>query len=248
SRFDLIFLLIDKPDMENDRRLAGEIIKRHWIGGSIISRKEGKNINTKDADIDDIEFENVTPEIEKELLRKYIAYSKMNCFPILTKEAREEIVNFYVDLRESNQNSIIGERKQASIPLTARQLEALVRIAEASARMRLSQEATEQDARFAIELMRYSLEQTSRDEMGNIDIDGIFGSGSKSQMDTMMVVVDLIRSLESESKEGTAKKSDLIERAKEVNLDQIDLDNYLNKLRDEGSIYEPKTNHYSFLR
>lgn len=248
SRFDLIFLLIDKPDMENDRRLAGEIIKRHWMGEALISRREGKSIDTKDIDIDDLEFEKVSPEIETDLLRKYIAYAKKECFPILTLEAREEIVNFYVDLRESNQNSIIGERRQVSIPLTARQLEALVRIAEASARMRLSPEATEQDARFAIELMRFSLEQTARDEMGNIDIDGIFGSGSKTQMDTMLVVVDLIRSLESQSKEGIAKKSDLIERAKEVNLDPIDLENYLKKLREEGSIYEPKTNHYSFLR
>ncbi len=71
-------------------------------------------------------------DIEPDLLRKYVAYAKRNCFPTMTEEAKSRIEDFYVDLR------LKGQDEDAPVPVTARKLEALVRLAEASARIRLS--------------------------------------------------------------------------------------------------------------
>lgn len=248
SRFDLIFTMMDIPDPEHDRILANAVVRRHKLGEIKLSRNENRKGNERQGDVDDEEYEKAKPQIPPILLRKYVAYSKRESNPVLTKEAMDEIIDFYVNLREKNSNSILGSGEQTSVSLTARQLEALIRLAEASSRMRLGKTVEKQDAKLAIDLMEYSLNQTARDEAGNIDIDGIFGSGSRKQRDIMGDIIDFIKDLESESKEGYAQRNDLIERARSINIDPMELDNYLSKLKDEGSIFEPRTNTYRFLR
>jgi len=120
SRFDLIFVIEDKPDPEKDKSLAGHILRIH------------KN--------NSIPF-----EIDPELLRKYIAFARKEVQPKLTQEAIRVLQEFYVGMRGG-----IDDEEDAPVPITARQLEALVRLSEASARIRLGQEVTDYDAKRAI--------------------------------------------------------------------------------------------------
>ena len=102
----------------------------------------------------------IESEINNKLLRKYIAYAKQNIKPILTDGAVEEIKRFYVNLRNAGQSS---EETIKPIPISARQLEALVRLSEASAKVRLSKEVKRKDAKRAIEILTYCLNQVGID-------------------------------------------------------------------------------------
>jgi len=120
SRFDLIFPVTDKPDKERDDEMAGHILEVHKYG-AMFSHDE------------QVEMDKITPAIPPDFMRKYIAYAKRNVFPVLSEEAIERIKNYYVDMRA---------KAKETIPFTPRQLEAFIRIAEASERMRLSNVVT----------------------------------------------------------------------------------------------------------
>ena len=108
SRFDLIFVIEDKPSREKDSELAEHILKTH-------------------------QFNTVDYEIEPELLRKYIAYARKNVNPRLTEDANNVLKEFYVSTRNSN------PEEQGAVPITARQLEAIIRLSEASAKIKLKE-------------------------------------------------------------------------------------------------------------
>ena len=78
--------------------------------------------------------------IDLELLRKYIAYAKTHCFPVMTPEARDYIAKFYVSTRNA------GSKVKDSVPVTVRALHAARRLATAHARMRLSSTVDLKDA------------------------------------------------------------------------------------------------------
>ena len=95
--------------------------------------------------------------------------------------------NYYVDFRGSSQDSV---------PFTPRQLEAFVRLAEASARIRLSQEATVEDAKRAIGIIDSYLRRVGTDkETGKFDIDIIATGISHSQHDRMRIILDIIQKI-----------------------------------------------------
>lgn len=243
SRFDLIFTITDEPKVNEDRRLANAVLERHWIGELKMSESIGDTrLQTIIESGEDL-LEKVKPHFDPEILRKYVAYAKRECFPVLTDEARQEIMEFYVNLRADN--ATFGSETGGSVALTARQLEALVRMAEASARIRLSNNVSKQDARMAIELMRFSLKDVAMTESGTYDIDGVLGGGFKSQKDKMYEIVRIIK--DNKKEEGRITKKDLVTRAAEINIDEHELEGYLKKLQDEGAIFEPRTGEYSVL-
>ncbi|MEN6593026.1 MAG: minichromosome maintenance protein MCM, partial [Methanobacterium sp.] len=167
SRFDLIFVIEDKPDPDRDKRLAGHILRIH------------KNTS--------IPF-----EIDPELLRKYIAYARKEVHPKLTQEAMRVLEEFYVGMRGG-----VDDEEDAPVPITARQLEALVRLSEASARIRLSPEVTDYDAKRAISLEQKCLKQVGYDpETGKVDIDKVEGRTPKSDRDKYRLISETIKRLE----------------------------------------------------
>lgn len=127
------------------------------------------------------------PKIDPELLRKYISYARQKCFPILTDEAMKTISEFYVGLRDQG-------RGKGTYAATARQLEGLVRLSEASARVRLSDTVEIEDAERAIRLVKKSLEETVTDpETGNIDIDIVTSGITQSKQNAISIVMRLIK-------------------------------------------------------
>jgi DNA replicative helicase MCM subunit Mcm2 (Cdc46/Mcm family) len=208
SRFDLIFFVRDS--LEETQEVARHILN------TVVSP------------------EKTVPEIDPDLLRKYIAYARQRVVPSLTEEAKERIERFYVEMREMARSA-----EDVPIPLTARQLWAIVRIARAAARVRLSEETTLEDVERAIRLIKTSLKQAGLDlETGRVDIDKIMVGVTKSQRDRITRILEIIREIEREY--GSAKKSEIIDRAAEVGIPEVEAEKAIEKLRKDGHIYDPR--------
>lgn len=176
----------------------------------------------------------LVPKIAPELLRKYIAYARQKIMPVLTEDARDRIEQFYVEMRE-----MAKDAEDVPIPLTARQLWAILRIARAASRVRLSNETTIEEVERAIRLVKVSLKQAGMDlETGRVDIDKIMVGVTKSQRDRITRVLEMIREIEKEY--GSAKKSEIIERAMEEGISEREAEKAIEKLRADGHIYDPK--------
>jgi replicative DNA helicase Mcm len=233
SRFDLIFTVTDNPDEEKDRELAGHILTTNYAGELHTHRQ---NNATPDFSAEEVETvtEQVDPAIDPELLRKYIAYSKRNCYPTMTEEAKDEIEQFYVDLRSK------GQDEDAAVPVTARKIEALIRLAEASARVRLSDTVEKRDAERSVKIVRSCLQDIGVDpETGELDADVVETGTSKSQRDRIQNIKGIIGDIEDEYDEG-APIDVVIERAEEVGIDESKAEHEIEKLKTQGELYEPK--------
>ncbi|MEA5388409.1 ATP-binding protein [Haloarculaceae archaeon H-GB11] len=236
SRFDLIFTVTDQPNEDKDRDLAEHILQTNYAGELNTHRVETGTSNYSAEEVANVTDE-VAPTIEPDLLRKYIAYSKRNCYPTMTEEAKAKIEDFYVDLRAK------GTDEDAPVPVTARKLEALVRLAEASARVRLSDHVETEDAERATNIARYCLEQIGMDpETGEFDADVVETGQSKSQRDRIKNIRGIIAELEEEYDEG-APVEVIIERAEEVGMDASKANHEIEKLKQKGEVYEPRTDH-----
>ncbi|MGC9190363.1 MAG: minichromosome maintenance protein MCM, partial [Candidatus Micrarchaeia archaeon] len=191
SRFDLIFPIKDVMDEELDKNIAKHILMQHEAAGARI------------AEIEDYKQVESAP-IESELLRKYIAYARKHIYPRLTDEAAARIQDYYIELRR------IGARKGAPT-ITARQIEGLIRLAEASAKSRLSNIVEVSDAERAINLTEYMLKTLAVDRSGRRDIDAILTGMPREKVDKINAIMSIIKKLEES--EGTAKMQRVLEEA-----------------------------------
>jgi len=214
SRFDLKYALRDVPNREQDERIADHIMKSRIAPDSL------------------------QPAISPEMLRKYIAYARHNCSPEFTQEAADKLKKFYIDMRSSY------KEQTDSIAITARQQEALVRLAEASAKIRLGDKVNLVDAERAIALMRYSMEQLAFDrKTGKFDIDRTEGTSS-SKRNNIRIINDVIEKLEKTLGKQIPVNEIFIE-AEEAGVPRADVDEILHNLKKEGRLFEPKLNHLS---
>jgi len=213
SRFDLIFVVEDKPNADRDKKLAGHILNIH------------KNAQ--------IPF-----EIDPELLRKYIAYARKQVRPELTQGAIEVLQEFYVGMRGS------AEDDDSPVPITARQLEALVRLSEANCKIRLGKEVTADDAKRAIKLQQECMKQVGLDpETGKVDIDKVEGRTPKSERDKARVLLDIVKEL-SDEYGGRVPVSILTdEMAERYNISEDKVEQIINKLKQQGLVFEPSAGY-----
>ncbi|WP_200531010.1 LAGLIDADG family homing endonuclease [Halorubrum sp. LN27] len=236
SRFDLIFTVTDSPDPEHDSRLAQHIIKTNYAGELNTQREELASSEFTSDQVAEVTQE-VAPEIDAELLRKYIAHAKRSCYPTMTEEAKELIEEFYVDLRSK------GADEDAPVPVTARKLEAMVRLSEASARVRLSDTVEREDADRATDIVESCLKDIGVDpETGQFDADVVETGTSKSQRDRIKNIKGLIADIEEEFEEG-APVDEVLDRAGEIGMDPGKAEQEIEKLRTKGEVYEPKQGH-----
>ncbi|WP_280585022.1 LAGLIDADG family homing endonuclease [Halorubrum sp. Boch-26] len=236
SRFDLIFTVTDSPDPEHDSRLARHIIKTNYAGELNTQREELASSEFTSDQVAEVTQE-VAPEIDAELLRKYIAHAKRSCYPTMTEEAKGLIEEFYVDLRSK------GADEDAPVPVTARKLEAMVRLAEASARLRLSDTVEREDADRATDIVESCLKDIGVDpETGQFDADVVETGTSKSQRDRIKNIKGLIADIEEEYQEG-APVEEVLDRAGEIGMDPGKAEQEIEKLRTKGEVYEPKQGH-----
>ena len=214
SRFDLIFVIEDKPTREGDSKLADHILKIH---------KE----NTIDY------------EIEPDLLRKYIAYARKTANPVLTDEANQVLKEFYVNTRNSN------PEEQNTVPITARQLEAIIRLAEASAKIKLKDFVEKEDAEKAVRLQMACLKQVGIDpETGEIEVGVLSGAPPKSDRDKIQRVSDEIKLLEEEYA-GNAPLNVLISNMSDkYGVSEDKTEQIVKNLVQKGVLYQPVTGYF----
>lgn len=235
SRFDLIFSMIDRPNKQRDSELAFHILQTHKAGEVHEHRLRSKDSPYTEEEEKKL-MELVTPSFEPGFLRKYVAYAKRNIFPVLQDDALNRLQDYYVSLRSSSEEAI---------PFTPRQLEAFVRLAEASARVRLSDKVTIEDAERAINIIEKYLKRVGLDrETGRFDIDIITTGISRSQHDRMLTLLEIIRRLSGESPDGSASIEDILSEGEIQGIESGKIKEALERLKRNGQIYEPKHNHY----
>ncbi|KAL7541215.1 hypothetical protein ACHAWF_006878 [Thalassiosira exigua] len=151
SRFDLIYLILDSPNQTNDRMLAQHLVGLYY---------ETPNV--------------VEPPLDHALLRDYIAYARENIHPELSDLASRELIAAYIEMRRGGSGGASSGGRGRTIAATPRQLESLVRISEALARMRYSRVVTRDDVREAVRLMKVATQAAATDpRTGRIDMDMI---------------------------------------------------------------------------
>jgi len=210
SRFDLIFVLRDVPEKEADTKMTEHILDLHRTGVAPVESP-----------------------IAPVLLRKYISYAK-NIKPILTEEALRRLKDFYLEMRSAS------ETEGTPIAITARQLESLVRLAEARARVAFRKEILAEDAEAAITIMKRSLAEVGIDVASRkLDIDLIMTGKPKSVRDKLQVILGSIIEMEKET--GIVEKSALLDRlAKEHEISAPEAERLIGQLIKEGTIYSPR--------
>ncbi len=210
SRFDLIFILRDQPNKDADSKMSEHILELHRKGLSPVE-----------------------PPIPSDLLRKYISYAK-GIKPVLTKEALQRLKDFYMAMRSAS------ETEGSPVAITARQLEALVRTAEARARSALRKEILAQDAEAAIAIMRRSLEEVGIDiSSSKFDIDLIMTGKPKSLRDRLQTVLSTIMEMQKET--GLVEKVALLnELETKYKIIGGEAERLIGQLLREGTIYSPR--------
>ena len=177
----------------------------------------------------------VEPVIKPEVLRKYIAYAK-RVQPELTPRAAKLIENFYLQMRSIYQQT-------STIAITARQLESLIRLAEARARAALRDYVTEEDALDVIDLMKRSLSEVGIDvETGKPDIDVIMTGKPKSIRDKFSIILKVIG--EIQDKKGYVEDAELREALREYGIEDQEIKMILNRLLSDGKLFTPKPGIY----
>ncbi|MBW2984923.1 minichromosome maintenance protein MCM [Candidatus Woesearchaeota archaeon] len=212
NRFDLIFPIKDLPDETRDKEMASHILHLHQSPDFL------------------------EPEIETGFLKKYIGYARQNINPKLTDGAVDEIKKYYIKMRLSG----AAEEGVRTIPISPRQLEALVRLAEASAKVKLSDKVTKKDAKRAIDLLSYCLMQVGFDkETGKIDIDRIATGITASQRGHIITIKDIISELENKVGK-TIPIDDIMDEARNREIAEEKVEEVLEKLKRSGDIFEPR--------
>ncbi|KAE8598661.1 hypothetical protein XENTR_v10016897 [Xenopus tropicalis] len=176
SRFDLLFIVLDKMDAENDREIADHVLRMHRyrtpgeqdgyalpLGCSVeIFATDDPNA----SDVTDQELQiyekhdnllhgprkNKSKIVSMQFIRKYIHVAKL-IKPVLTPEAADYISQEYAKIRNHDQ---INNDSARTMPVTARALETMIRLATAHAKVRMSKTIERQDAETALELVQFA--------------------------------------------------------------------------------------------
>ncbi|CAI5437743.1 unnamed protein product [Caenorhabditis angaria] len=210
SRFDLIFLIVDPQDEMHDRRLGNHLVSLYF--------EQDKQENSEVLDM--------------QLLRDYIAYAKANIHPKLGEDASQFIIDKYLFMRKAG-------AQHGQISAYPRQLESLIRLSEAHAKIRLSQEVSVDDVENAYKLWREALRQSAVDPAtGRVDV-GILASGmsSSGRKAIEAMTESILKQLET-SKGATVTSKALFQtlRNNDKNLTKEVFDEALNELAKKETI------------
>ncbi|MCY4491981.1 MAG: minichromosome maintenance protein MCM [Thaumarchaeota archaeon] len=213
TRFDLIFVVRDIPSKERDEKIARHIIELHTPQGT-----DKRSI------------------IDVDILTKYLAYAK-RISPILTREAEEKILDYYLEMRNVDSEEMIT--------VTPRQLEGIIRLSTARARLLMKDKVEEEDAERAIYLIQSMLQDAGVDvNTGKVDL-GVLQGRPRSEVSKMQLFMDVLKSLEGDSKVPVDEKTFVEELEKTEKFSEDEARTYIQRMLREASIYESKPGHYN---
>lgn len=218
SRFDLWFVMMDEVDEEQDEEIADDVLTQARAGERIEA----------DKDVEKTEWEE--PPIPPEMFRAYVSMAK-DIVPELTEDAMKSIKSEYVEIRQSND-------EDGPVPTTARTITGLVRLAEASARMRLGERVIQGDVDRAVNILETSMETLGVDpETGDLDAARIETGVGASKRERRKGIKTLIRTKKPSSSEPA--KRDVVEEAALELMDEDEYEHELSKLKERGEVYQP---------
>ncbi len=226
SRFDLIFVVIDRPDRADDAQMAEFILKNSMIGPEESYEKENLAV----------------APIPRDLLKKYVKHAKRTFNPVLTDEAKERIKEFYLELRGRY------DSEDAIISILARNLDALVRLSESYAKMALRNKVLKEDVEEIIKPFKRYLKDTGYDETtGKIDMDRIFVGQSRSNLNKLETLMSRLKEISEENNWKALERDNVIPILElEESLDKKFIENAIDELIKEGTLYEPRNNYIKF--
>jgi len=230
SRFDLMFMIRDNVGDEDDREVTDHMVEHH---------REAKK-RMASGDHGGTSGDNIPLSLE--FIQKWVAYAKQHVEPrIKDDEVAESLKESFNSLRD-----MYGGDPDAPVPVTRRKLKGLLRLAEASARVRLSEEITMQDINRAREFVGESMRQVYRDEDGNFDADAVETGTTKAQRDRKQWVKDKIRELEDEYPSG-APIDGVVSAATEEGFAESKVRSDIKAWKDKGEAYEPDSGHIMLM-
>ncbi|KAK4424115.1 DNA replication licensing factor MCM4 [Sesamum alatum] len=207
SRFDLIYLILDKADEQMDRRLAKHIVALHF-----------EDPDNSEQDV-----------IDLQTLTAYISYARKHIHPQLSDEAAEELTRGYVEMRR--RGNFPGSSKKV-ITATPRQIESLIRLSEALARIRFSQLVEKRDVAEAFRLLEVAMQQSATDHStGTIDMDLITTGVSASERMRRENLVSTTRNIIMEKMQLGGPSTRLLELLEELKKQSNGAEIHLSDLR-----------------
>lgn len=257
SRFDLVFILLDRPDAHLDSLLTAHIQALHnepsrskIVRSStsiILERGRERNSAAEIVVSNDLPLSerlrlapgeriDAVPHV---LMQKYIGYARKNIHPILSPEADEALKQFYLQLRQVN----VGVD---SIPVTTRQLEALVRLTQARARCELAAVATLQHAEDVLEISKHSMADVLSTDMGTLQMSRNMNGVGMSQLSKVRKFLKLLQA----KRVSTDKTVFTVDELKDVAAAggfQESLNNIIDSLNVQGILLKKGQNLYKFI-
>ncbi|KAG7396258.1 DNA replication licensing factor, mcm4 component [Phytophthora boehmeriae] len=183
SRFDLIYLILDKPQVESDRKLAKHIVALYYDEETRVRVRAQARVGEAAPQL-----------VSMKLLTEYIAYAKRTIYPRLSAEARDALIRAYLDLRRMGGASAASAKK--NITATPRQLESLIRISEALAKLKLCETVTGSDVNEALRLMNVATQRAAMDpRTGTIDMDMINTGHSVLERESLADIISLLKDI-----------------------------------------------------
>ena len=174
--------------------------------------------------------------IDVDILTKYLSYAK-KIEPVLTKEAEDKILEYYMKMR--------NVESEGMITVTPRQLEGLIRLSTARARLLMKDQVDAEDAERAIFLIESMLQDAGVDvNTGQVDL-GVLQGKPHSEVSKMQLFMDVMKSLEGDEKRPVEEKTFVKELVKTGKFTEEEARKYIKKLQRESAIYESKPGHYN---
>ena len=174
--------------------------------------------------------------IDVDTLTKYLSYAKRSS-PDLTKEAEEKILEYYLQMR--------NVESEEMITVTPRQLEGIIRLSTARARLLMKDKVEEEDAERAIFLIQSMLQDAGVDvNTGKVDL-GVLQGRPRSEISKMQLFMDVLKSMEGDNKVAVEERSFVKELQKTEKFTEEEARNYIRRMLREASIYESKPGHYN---
>ncbi|XP_069568999.1 DNA helicase MCM8 [Brachyistius frenatus] len=239
SRFDVVFLLLDIPDESHDRRLSEHVMANRAGRG----RASSAMVTRTNSDLEtSILLEHSTMPLSERLqipageavdpipvclLRKYVSYARQYVHPTLSPEAAQTLQDFYLTLRAQ------GHTADAT-PITTRQLESLIRLTEARAKLELRETATNSDAQDVVEIMKHSLADTYSDGLGNLDFERSQLGAGMSQRSAAKRLVNALHSHAQRTNQRQFDMQTLRSMADRLKIKVMDFEGLLSSLNEQG--------------
>ncbi|KYN33126.1 DNA replication licensing factor MCM8 [Trachymyrmex septentrionalis] len=238
SRFDLIFLLLDKPNKHFDNLLCKHIMTVHTSSHTNSNEEITKLFFHNECALRKKLMLPLASEIiPQPILRTYISYAREYVKPKLSVEAATVLQNYYLKLRAKNEQF-------SSIPIFNRQLEAMIRLTEARAKLELRMEATESDALDVIDILRYAMIETIEDDC---DVMPKLHSDGKLTNRKLKTFIKLLEKKVTADKEQIFSVKELEALAVSENILMDNLTILISKLNEEGILLKIRKDMYKFI-